>query len=119
MNFGNNVLGDNAAKVILIKGQCIVTFENGLKMLSSSDEIVCRNNLDQTYMYVTLTYWSRLACTRVLYYSGDNFSNKSLKHHKAVMSEMYQRDKNRPAVIMWSVANEPATNKAAAGPYFK
>lgn len=51
--------------------------------------------------------------------SDDNFSNKSLEHHKAVMSEMYQRDKNRPAVIMWSVANEPATNKAAAGPYFK
>ncbi|XP_045171153.2 beta-glucuronidase-like isoform X2 [Mercenaria mercenaria] len=49
----------------------------------------------------------------------DNFSNKSLKHHKAVMTEMYQRDKNRPSVILWSVANEPASNKAAAGPYFK
>ncbi|XP_053376581.1 beta-glucuronidase-like [Mercenaria mercenaria] len=48
-----------------------------------------------------------------------NFSNKSLEHHKAVMTEMYQRDKNRPAVILWSVANEPATNKPAAGPYFK
>ncbi|XP_052798227.1 beta-glucuronidase-like isoform X2 [Mya arenaria] len=49
----------------------------------------------------------------------DNFGNKSLAHHKAVMSEMYQRDKNRPAVIFWSVANEPATNKPAAGPYFR
>ncbi|XP_060576094.1 beta-glucuronidase-like isoform X2 [Ruditapes philippinarum] len=51
--------------------------------------------------------------------NDDNFSNKSLEHHKAVMTEMYQRDKNRPSVIMWSVANEPATNKAKAGPYFK
>lgn len=51
--------------------------------------------------------------------NDDNFSNKSLEHHKAVMTEMYQRDKNRPSVIIWSVANEPATNKAPAGPYFK
>ena len=49
----------------------------------------------------------------------DNFSNKSLEHHKAVMSEMYQRDKNRPAVVFWSVANEPATNKPEAENYFR
>ena len=53
------------------------------------------------------------------YPSRNNFGNKSLAHHLEVMSEMYQRDKNRPAVIMWSVANEPASNNPAAGPYFK
>ena len=35
------------------------------------------------------------------------------------MGEMIQRDKNRPAVIMWSVANEPASSEPAAGPYFR
>jgi len=43
----------------------------------------------------------------------------SLEHHKAVMSEMYQRDKNRPAVIMWSVANEPDSTLNVSENYFK
>ncbi|XP_064612321.1 beta-glucuronidase-like isoform X2 [Liolophura sinensis] len=49
----------------------------------------------------------------------DNFSNASLAHHLEVMEELVRRDKNRPAVIIWSVANEPASNKPIAGPYFK
>lgn len=49
----------------------------------------------------------------------DNFGNKSLTHHLEVMGEMVQRDKNRPAVIMWSVANEPKSADLLAGPYFK
>ena len=49
----------------------------------------------------------------------DNFGNVSLEHHKAVMSEMYQRDKNRPAVIMWSVANEPDSTLNVSENYFK
>ena len=66
------------------------------------------NGLTMTRRINTLWYTSR-----------NNFGNKSLAHHLEVMSEMYQRDKNRPAVIMWSVANEPASNQPAAGPYFK
>ncbi|XP_005091579.1 beta-glucuronidase isoform X2 [Aplysia californica] len=49
----------------------------------------------------------------------DNFGQKSLDHHKEVMSEMIRRDKNKPSVIMWSVANEPASNIDIAVPYFK
>ena len=45
--------------------------------------------------------------------------NVSLEHHKTVMKEMVARDKNRPSVIMWSVANEPATNLDDADYYFK
>lgn len=29
------------------------------------------------------------------------------------------RDKNRPSVIAWSVANEPSSAKSAADKYFK
>ena len=50
---------------------------------------------------------------------SDNFGNVSLEHHKVVMSEMYQRDKNRPAVIMWSVANEPDSTLNVSENYFK
>ncbi|KAH3883054.1 beta-glucuronidase-like [Dreissena polymorpha] len=51
--------------------------------------------------------------------NDNNFSNKSLEHHKAVMSEMFQRDKNRPAVIFWSVANEPKSTNPLAENYFR
>ncbi|KAI0212759.1 Beta-glucuronidase [Lamellibrachia satsuma] len=50
---------------------------------------------------------------------NENFGNQSLQHHLAVMKELVQRDKNRPSVIMWSVANEPASNKPLAQHYFK
>ena len=35
------------------------------------------------------------------------------------MAELVRRDKNRPSVVMWSVANEPASDVAAAEDYFK
>ena len=35
------------------------------------------------------------------------------------MWELVQRDKNRPNVIMWSLANEPASDVSSAGDYFK
>lgn len=43
----------------------------------------------------------------------------SLAHHKEVITEMIQRDKNRPSVIMWSVANEPSSNLPEAEDYFR
>ncbi|XP_070573100.1 beta-glucuronidase-like isoform X2 [Ptychodera flava] len=49
----------------------------------------------------------------------ENFSNKSLTHHLEVMEELVRRDKNRPSVIMWSVANEPASEFPQARHYFK
>lgn len=48
-----------------------------------------------------------------------NFGKESLDHHKAVMKELVDRDKNRPSVIMWSVANEPASSADQATDYFR
>ncbi|XP_042713735.2 beta-glucuronidase isoform X2 [Chrysemys picta bellii] len=49
----------------------------------------------------------------------ENFGNKSLAHHLVVMEELIRRDKNRPSVVMWSVANEPASELSPAANYFK
>eukprot|EP00094_Tigriopus_californicus_P005011 TCALIF_04825-PA protein Name:"Similar to Gusb Beta-glucuronidase (Mus musculus)" AED:0.10 eAED:0.10 QI:0/0/0/0.71/1/1/7/0/1725 len=49
----------------------------------------------------------------------DHFSDKLLKNHKFALRELIQRDKNRPSVVMWSIANEPRSNKKSAEPYFK
>jgi hypothetical protein len=35
------------------------------------------------------------------------FSDKLLKKHTTSLAELIKRDKNRPSVIMWSIANEP------------
>ncbi|XP_046840299.1 beta-glucuronidase-like [Xenia sp. Carnegie-2017] len=48
-----------------------------------------------------------------------NFGAQSLSHHLEVMNEFVRRDKNRPSVVMWSVANEPSSNVHAAEAYFK
>ena len=44
--------------------------------------------------------------------------NETLKHHKDVLTELYERDKNHPCVIMWCVANEAKTRDENALPYF-
>ena len=48
-----------------------------------------------------------------------NFVNLTLVHHLEVMEELVRRDKNHPAVVMWSVANEPKSDYDVAEPYFK
>lgn len=48
-----------------------------------------------------------------------SYGNVSLQHHLQVMEELVRRDKNHPAVVMWSVANEPASSLKPAGYYFK
>ena len=47
------------------------------------------------------------------------FSDTLLQKHKQSLSELIRRDKNRPSVIIWSVANEPRTQTTASGVYFK
>ncbi|XP_076669148.1 beta-glucuronidase [Andrena cerasifolii] len=49
----------------------------------------------------------------------ENFSPVLLLRHKDSLSELIRRDKNRPSVIMWSIANEPRTQLPEAGEYFK
>lgn len=58
-------------------------------------------------------------CPAVGMRDANNFVNKTLEHHLAVMKELVSRDRNHPSVVMWSIANEPASNLAPAGPYFK
>ncbi|HEY1405749.1 MAG TPA: beta-glucuronidase, partial [Spirochaetota bacterium] len=42
-----------------------------------------------------------------------------LFHHKDVIREMIDRDKNHPCVVMWSIANEANTYEEGAYPYFE
>lgn len=49
---------------------------------------------------------------------GNLVTEDTLKHHKDTLTELYQRDKNHPCVIMWSVANEARTSEKDALPYF-
>ncbi|XP_024060726.1 beta-glucuronidase [Terrapene carolina triunguis] len=58
-------------------------------------------------------------CPSVGMRDPENFGNKSLAHHLVVMEELIRRDKNRPSVVMWSVANEPASELSPAAYYFK
>ncbi|QKS72502.1 beta-glucuronidase [Paenalkalicoccus suaedae] len=44
---------------------------------------------------------------------------KTFDHHKDVLNDMIARDKNHACVVMWSVANEAATEEEGAYEYFK
>lgn len=44
---------------------------------------------------------------------------KTQEHHKEVLRDMVKRDKNHPCVIIWSVANEPASEEEGAREYFE
>ncbi|MCE4956626.1 beta-glucuronidase [Macrococcoides caseolyticum] len=39
--------------------------------------------------------------------------------HEQVIRELIARDKNHPSVVMWSIANEPASNEKGAREYFE
>lgn len=40
------------------------------------------------------------------------------KHHREVLESLIARDQNHPCVIMWSIANEPASEEPGAHNYF-
>lgn len=44
---------------------------------------------------------------------------KTAEHHEQVIKELIARDKNHPSVVMWSIANEPASEEEGAYEYFK
>ena len=52
-------------------------------------------------------------------FGGDRVNDETLKHHLDMLEEMYERDKNHPCVVMWSIANEAATHEEGAAPYFE
>ncbi|XP_017773135.1 PREDICTED: beta-glucuronidase-like isoform X2 [Nicrophorus vespilloides] len=49
----------------------------------------------------------------------DFVSPKLLENHKDSIERLMNRDKNRPSVIAWSIANEPRSHKKNTGQYFK
>lgn len=44
---------------------------------------------------------------------------QTFDHHQQVIQDLIDRDKNHPSVVMWSIANEPASNEEGAYDYFK
>ena len=44
---------------------------------------------------------------------------KTQEHHRDVIRELIARDKNHPSVVMWSIANEPASEEEGAKEYFR
>ena len=49
----------------------------------------------------------------------ENFGERNLKYHIQIMGELIERDKNRPSVIAWSVANEPKSDTDYSENYFR
>lgn len=47
------------------------------------------------------------------------FDEELLINHQNVMKELINRDKNRPSVIAWSIANEPRSHEEQSGVYFQ
>ncbi|AMX84250.1 hypothetical protein GS3922_11570 [Geobacillus subterraneus] len=44
---------------------------------------------------------------------------QTFEQHKQVIKELIARDKNHPSVVMWSIANEPASEEEGAYEYFQ
>lgn len=44
---------------------------------------------------------------------------KTKEAHEQAICELVQRDKNHPSVVMWVVANEPASHEEGAHEYFE
>lgn len=44
---------------------------------------------------------------------------RTQENHKKVIQELVTRDKNHACVVMWAVANEPASHQEGAGDYFR
>ncbi|KAL4952261.1 glycosyl hydrolases family 2, TIM barrel domain-containing protein [Aspergillus filifer] len=52
-------------------------------------------------------------------FSPEGINNNTQKAHANAIRELIARDKNHPSVIIWSIANEPASNEDGAREYFK
>ena len=44
---------------------------------------------------------------------------RTKEHHAQIIRELIARDKNHPCVVMWSIANEPASEEEGAHEYFR
>lgn len=44
---------------------------------------------------------------------------QTMDHHREVIKDLVKRDKNHASVVLWSIANEPASEEEGAYEYFK
>ncbi|KAL4798433.1 glycosyl hydrolases family 2, TIM barrel domain-containing protein [Aspergillus venezuelensis] len=51
-------------------------------------------------------------------FSPEGINNNTQRAHASAIRELIARDKNHPSVVMWSIANEPASNEDGAREYF-
>lgn len=51
-------------------------------------------------------------------FSSETFNDETRSAHEQHIRELIGRDKNHPSVVMWSIANEPASNEDGAREYF-
>lgn len=52
-------------------------------------------------------------------FSPEAFNEHTRASHEQHLRELIQRDKNHPSVVMWCIANEPASNEEGAREYFE
>ena len=52
-------------------------------------------------------------------YEPGHVDDTTAAAHRTAIEELVARDKNRPSVVLWSIANEPDTAVEAARPYFE
>jgi beta-glucuronidase len=52
-------------------------------------------------------------------YSPETVSEKTREVHAQAIRELYERDKNRPSVVIWSIANEPESHTDESVAYFE
>ncbi|KXG46724.1 Glycoside hydrolase, family 2, immunoglobulin-like beta-sandwich [Penicillium griseofulvum] len=52
-------------------------------------------------------------------FAPDSINNNTQEAHKQAIRELINRDKNHASVVMWSIANEPASNEDGARAYFE
>ncbi|GLI77224.1 hypothetical protein PoHVEF18_005511 [Penicillium ochrochloron] len=57
--------------------------------------------------------------TNVHTWSPENINNNTREAHKQALRELVARDKNHASVVMWSIANEPASAEDGARDYFE
>jgi beta-glucuronidase len=57
--------------------------------------------------------------TTVHTWSQENINNNTREAHKQALRELVARDKNHASVVMWSIANEPASAEDGAREYFE
>ncbi|KAL5344123.1 glycoside hydrolase superfamily [Aspergillus crustosus] len=51
-------------------------------------------------------------------FTPDRINNNTRRAHEQALRELVARDKNHPSVIMWAIANEPASNEEGSREYF-